>query len=330
MGTKVPSWAEHCFWPYSEGNPIIFILTLVLLSLFPPAAVLLLVWFVFRATTYNSRVFELTADDRLAAEKRENEIREQRLREEPHERLLIVKAKILMSSENHQEVFEFAESLTGPYWASNSDELYSLRFQLVERAARGGEVRAKVWLARQMISKEDFGGAESLLREAKSECEAIGAPFPGDELLADVSARNKKRKAQEKEVARRAEQARKEAESVYSLIQRCESPPERLFLEAVARTFHLKVKNGQLVGSITVALQVPIDRYRVDFLVNGNLIVEVDGREFHDTEDRFLKDRIRDQELAQLGYQTVRFAASQVMASPDAVAQSLERILSAR
>lgn len=52
---------------------------------------------------------------------------------------------------------------------------------------------------------------------------------------------------------------------------------------------------------------------RVDFLVGKRLIIEVDSRAFHDTEDSFERDRERDLKAAALGYITIRVTYKQVM-----------------
>ena len=46
---------------------------------------------------------------------------------------------------------------------------------------------------------------------------------------------------------------------------------------------------------------------RVDLLVEGRLIVELDGREWHDEEDSFEEDRRRDLVGAAQRYRTLRF-----------------------
>lgn len=50
----------------------------------------------------------------------------------------------------------------------------------------------------------------------------------------------------------------------------------------------------------------------VDLLVEGWLLIEVDGREFH-TGDQFERDRRRDAKLAALGYRVLRFSYRQVL-----------------
>ena len=63
--------------------------------------------------------------------------------------------------------------------------------------------------------------------------------------------------------------------------------------------------------------QVPIGPYRVDFLAlgprgHGGLVVECDGRAFHDPN----LDRVRDSDLKRLGYEVVRFTGSQIFRDP--------------
>lgn len=52
---------------------------------------------------------------------------------------------------------------------------------------------------------------------------------------------------------------------------------------------------------------------RVDLLVEGRLIVEVDGREWHDDQGRFEQDRRRDLVAATSGYRVLRFTWYQVL-----------------
>lgn len=47
---------------------------------------------------------------------------------------------------------------------------------------------------------------------------------------------------------------------------------------------------------------------RVDFLIGERLIIEVDGRAFHDRESSFEEDRRRDAELSIRGYRVLRFS----------------------
>lgn len=60
-------------------------------------------------------------------------------------------------------------------------------------------------------------------------------------------------------------------------------------------------------------IQVWIGRRRVDFLLAGRVIVEVDGKEFHDDPAAFERDRRRAAELTAKGFRVLPFSYSQVM-----------------
>lgn len=50
----------------------------------------------------------------------------------------------------------------------------------------------------------------------------------------------------------------------------------------------------------------------VDFLLGERLVIEVDGKAFHDDEERFERDRQRDARLSARGYRVLRFSYHQV------------------
>jgi very-short-patch-repair endonuclease len=52
---------------------------------------------------------------------------------------------------------------------------------------------------------------------------------------------------------------------------------------------------------------------RVDLLVEGRLIVELDGRETHHDDEAFERDRLRDVATAIDGYRSLRLSYRQVM-----------------
>lgn len=64
--------------------------------------------------------------------------------------------------------------------------------------------------------------------------------------------------------------------------------------------------------------QVWIGRYRVDFLVGGRLIIEVDGYQHHADQAAFRRDRERDRYLELRGFRVLRFTAAEVMFDLDA------------
>lgn len=66
-------------------------------------------------------------------------------------------------------------------------------------------------------------------------------------------------------------------------------------------------------AGIQTRLQVRFGSYRVDLLVPDRVVVEVDGREFHDDRTRFERDRRRAAELTRLGLHVLHFSYSQVM-----------------
>lgn len=81
---------------------------------------------------------------------------------------------------------------------------------------------------------------------------------------------------------------------------------------------------------VDVRTQVTIARVgRVDFLVDGWLIIECDGREFHQGWDKQQVDRRRDVEAAAQGYVTVRFIAADVFGDSSSVRTQIARVLDA-
>ena len=74
--------------------------------------------------------------------------------------------------------------------------------------------------------------------------------------------------------------------------------------------------------------QKSIGKYRVDFFFRvGNLIVEVDGAEYHATGRQFLKDFDRDSKLMKRGYTVLRFWASEVFKDAEGCVLKIMRLL---
>lgn len=74
--------------------------------------------------------------------------------------------------------------------------------------------------------------------------------------------------------------------------------------------------------------QVHIDGVgRVDFVVDGWLIIECDSREFHDGWARQRRDRGRDLAAARRGFVTVRPVAADILHRPEMVQQALREII---
>ncbi|MFJ2551692.1 hypothetical protein [Microbacterium sp. NPDC087591] len=66
---------------------------------------------------------------------------------------------------------------------------------------------------------------------------------------------------------------------------------------------------------------------RVDFVVEGWLIIECDSREFHSGWESQVQDRRRDCAAAQQGYVTVRPIAADIMGDENGVRQMLEAVI---
>ncbi|GAB3537192.1 hypothetical protein GCM10027403_20640 [Arthrobacter tecti] len=80
-----------------------------------------------------------------------------------------------------------------------------------------------------------------------------------------------------------------------------------------------------------VETQVRIDGVgRVDFVLEGFLVVEVDGDEFHSTREARNRDRRRNNELIARGYLYLRFGYGDVMFRRDDVLEQVWTVLSGR
>jgi len=104
-------------------------------------------------------------------------------------------------------------------------------------------------------------------------------------------------------------------------LSRCESPAESAFLNAIIPAYQLVPEKGTLKGGgLKLQLQIPIGHYRVDFLANKHLVVEIDGAAYHSSPEAIENDRIRDEYLLKNGYVVLRIPAKIVFNSPlDAV-----------
>ncbi len=73
-----------------------------------------------------------------------------------------------------------------------------------------------------------------------------------------------------------------------------------------------------------LAPNLPIGPYVGDFVdERARIVVEVDGREFHSEPDVFRGDRRRQNWLVREGWMVLRFAAYDVLAHPDAIADEI-------
>jgi len=120
--------------------------------------------------------------------------------------------------------------------------------------------------------------------------------------------------------------AREEFGDFYLL---CESEPELLLLRRLIDDFGLTLQGNVLIsvdGTFIVQPQVKIINYRVNFLVNDLLIIEVDGKKYHSNDKAFEHDRKRDQKLSVEGYETLRFYAKQIYQELKDVIQMIARV----
>ena len=68
----------------------------------------------------------------------------------------------------------------------------------------------------------------------------------------------------------------------------------------------------------------------MDFLLDGFLIVEIDGFAFHSKREDMLRDRNRNNTSAVNGYAVLRYMPEHVWFSPDQVLAEIKAVLAAR
>lgn len=97
----------------------------------------------------------------------------------------------------------------------------------------------------------------------------------------------------------------------------CESPAESGFLTAMIETFSLQPRDGKLVaGDLSLDLQVGHPPYRLDFLLNEWLIIEIDGVTYHSSPEAIARDKKRDAFFEEQGFTVIRIPASIVFKTP--------------
>jgi len=110
----------------------------------------------------------------------------------------------------------------------------------------------------------------------------------------------------------------------------CESPAEIAFLDALVSAFGLIPDKGRLTGGgLTLQMQVPVTNYRLDFLIDGGLIVEVDGARWHSSPEAIARDAERDRALAAKGYEILRIPAKITLYKPDEAIKQVRKARSA-
>lgn len=90
------------------------------------------------------------------------------------------------------------------------------------------------------------------------------------------------------------------------------SEPERILARAFARR------------NFDIAANAPVGPYFGDFVDNrARLVVEVDGREFHSEPEAFRRDRRRQNRMILAGWMVLRYAAADVFADAEAIADEV-------
>lgn len=68
----------------------------------------------------------------------------------------------------------------------------------------------------------------------------------------------------------------------------------------------------------------------VDLVVEGRVVVELDGFAYHSGRAEYREDRRRDRELVRQGYLVLRFTYEDVMRSPSMVVRAVQAVLTAQ
>ncbi|NLA28292.1 MAG: DUF559 domain-containing protein, partial [Propionibacterium sp.] len=99
------------------------------------------------------------------------------------------------------------------------------------------------------------------------------------------------------------------------------------------RIAHRALRDAGISGwraNVTISLGRDRDA-KPDLCFSGlALIIEIDGWKYHRDRQSFVRDRRRDADLAALGWQVVRFPASDVLRDPRGFATAVRRIVTAR
>lgn len=106
------------------------------------------------------------------------------------------------------------------------------------------------------------------------------------------------------------------------VLDQCDPRSESL-LESMARV-------GLRAAGLAVEVNVPVPGVgRVDLLVEGVVVVELDGYEFHASREAFGRDRRRDRALQALGLRVLRFTYAEAFRNPEVVVTAVRAVLGA-
>jgi very-short-patch-repair endonuclease len=106
----------------------------------------------------------------------------------------------------------------------------------------------------------------------------------------------------------------------------CDSPPEIALLDALIEAYGLTPHDGVLKSlALKLQLQVPMKPYRVDFLINDKIIVEVDGKTYHSSRDAVKRDLGRDEYFRSKGFAVIRIPAQDIFADVQGAVTKITR-----
>ncbi len=146
----------------------------------------------------------------------------------------------------------------------------------------------------------------------------------------------------------------REAHDNLTLLDRCESPIEQIFMTAAVlcgwrrripapmpHGVHLAKNHAWLISQYPLAASEAHPAMRLDFVFmttsrDGGihrLVVELDGHEFHQrTKDQVSRDKKRDRAIVTRGWRVIRFTGSEIWDEPvryfleaEAIARSVEK-----
>lgn len=98
----------------------------------------------------------------------------------------------------------------------------------------------------------------------------------------------------------------------------CESVAEVAFMDSMVSAFKLAPDTGTLSrGDLTLEMQVQVPPFRLDFLINKRLVVEIDGAAYHSSPEAIERDRTRDTFLIACGFEVLRIPAKVALDDPN-------------
>ncbi|MFC7738467.1 DUF559 domain-containing protein [Roseomonas sp. GCM10028921] len=113
-------------------------------------------------------------------------------------------------------------------------------------------------------------------------------------------------------------------------LQACESPAESSFLTAMISSFSLQPHLGVLrAPGLTLNMQVEMGAYRLDFLANGWLVIEIGGAAWHSSPEAVSRDRRRDRCFRDFDYEVLRIPAKPVFSTPQEAVRMVRAALAA-